>query len=153
MTSFSSVGLAEADFVRRITIQDFILAPFAPYRVTTPDTMIECKDPTCVGLRIHDNIEYTLVPPLNWSAKDKIPTYSSTWKPQFDSAHDWDAFRVDNASTTQIEFSMEESTERFTSLTDCQLYGYPYLALQICLKQGTASNKVILGKVLLNSAD
>lgn len=146
VTTFSLEGVSPPDYIRRVTIQDFVLAPFAPYRVTTPDTFIDCVGQDCVAVRIHDNIEYTMVPPSNWSTKDVIPAYSPTWKGQFDPAHDWDVFTVDNASIIQIEFSMEESTENFTPSTDCQLYGFPYLALQICLKQGTASNNLVLGR-------
>lgn len=127
MTSFSLDNLAPSDFVRRVTIQDLFLAPYAPYRVTHPNKMIQCNGPNCVGFRIHDNIEYTVVPSSNWSAKDVVPYYSSTWKPQFDPAHDWDAFAVENASTIQIEFSGLESTENFTFSTDCRLYGFPIL--------------------------
>lgn len=31
-----------SDFIRRDAIQDFVLAPFAPYRVTSSETMIDC---------------------------------------------------------------------------------------------------------------
>jgi hypothetical protein len=132
------------DFIRKDAIQNFVLAPFAPFRVTIPETMIDCNDPTCVGLRIHDIIEYTLVPPSNWSSNDPVPAYSPTWKSEFDPRDDWDVFTVANASTLQIEFSLL-GNESFDPATDCQIYGYPYLAVQICLKQGTASNILALG--------
>lgn len=112
--------------------------------MTTPETMIDCNDPTCVALRIHDNIEYTLVPPSNWSTNDPVPAYSPTWKSTFDPRDDWDVFTVSNASTLQIEFSVFEN-ESFDPVTDCQIYDYPYLAVQICLKEGVASNFLALG--------
>jgi hypothetical protein len=131
------------DFIRKDAIQDFIVAPSAPFRVTFPEKLIDCRDPTCVGLRIHDIIEYTIVPPAGWSKTDTIPSYSPTWKSEFDPQHNWDVFTVSNASTLQIEFSLDE-TESFQD-TDCQIYGYPYLAVQICMKQGAAPNILAIG--------
>jgi hypothetical protein len=87
------------DFIRKDVIQDFVLASFASFRVTTPETLIDCIDPTCVGLRIHDILEYTIVPPSNWSSNDPVPDYSATWKSDFDPQDDWDVFTVSNAST------------------------------------------------------
>lgn len=132
------------DFIRKDAIQDFMLAPYAPFRVTYPNTTIGCNDPTCVGLRIHDIIEYTLVPPSDWSSNEAVPDYSPTWKAEFDTKHDWDVFTVSNASTLQIEFDSSDS-DSFDNETDCQIYGYPYLAVQICLKQGSAPNILSLG--------
>jgi hypothetical protein len=131
------------DFIRKDVIQDFVLASFASFRVTTPENLIDCNDPTCVGLRIHDILEYTIAPPSNWSSNDPDPEYSATWKSEFDPQHDWDVFTVSNASTLQVEFSLLDS-ESFNS-TDCQIYGYPYLAVQICLKQGVAPNVMSIG--------
>lgn len=132
-----------SDFLSKSSIQDFILAPFAPYRVTNLEHFLDCNGPTCVGIRIHDNIEYTVVT-SNWSREAPVPTYSATWKSEFDSEHgDWDVFTVDNASTLQIEFSTVGPVS-FND-TDCSIYGYPYLAVQICLKQGTAPYIVFLG--------
>ena len=140
------------DWVQKDFIQNFIVAPTASFRVTTPETMIGCRDPTCVALRIHDLLEYTLVPLQNWSTSEPIPSYSSTWKSTFDPIHqDWDVFTVANASTLQIEFS-ELQNESFDPLVDCQIYRYPYLALQICLKQGAEPNILAIGlsiKILL----
>jgi hypothetical protein len=45
------------DFIRRVVIQDFVLASLAPYRVTFPESMIDCNDPSCIAVRIHDNVE------------------------------------------------------------------------------------------------
>lgn len=132
------------DFIRKDAIQDFVLAPFAPFRVTLPNNTIDCNDPSCVGLKIHDNIEYTLVPPSNWSTDDPIPEYSPTWKSDFDPQHDWDVFTVSNASTFQIEFSLNE-TESMDPSVDCQIYGYPYLAVQICLHAGDSPHILKIG--------
>ena len=96
--------------------------------------MIDCSDPSCVAIRIHDNLEYMIVPPSNWSANDPIPDPSPTWGVDFDPAHEWDVFEVFNATTEQIEFSPLESDVTFDVATDCQIYGYRYLALGICLK-------------------
>lgn len=131
------------DFIRRVVIQDFILASLAPYRVTFPESMIDCNDPSCIAVRIHDNVEYTIVPPSNWSIDTSVPTYSSMWKSEFDVNHLWDSLTVDNAVTLQLEFSPPAADVIFES-TECQFYGYPYLALQICLKEGAASNIVLL---------
>ena len=122
-----ALNVTTPDFIRKDVIQDFVLASFASFRVTTPKTLIDCDTPTCVGLRIHDILEYTIVPPSNWSNNDPVPDYSATWKSEFDPQHDWDVFTVSNASTLQIEFSLLDS-EPFNS-TDCQIYGYRYLAV------------------------
>ena len=135
------------DFLRRDAIQNFVVAPFAPFRVTIPKKMIDCNHPTCVALRIHDIVEYTLVPPPNWSRNDLVPEYSPTWKSEFDSQNKWDVFTVANASTLQIEFYVLQA-ESFDPVTDCQIYGCPYLAIQICLKQGSAPNILALGSVV-----
>lgn len=146
-----SLTYSTPDFIRKDAIQDFVLAPFAPYRVTIPETMIDCNDPTCIGLRIHDNIEYTVVPTSNWSDNAPVPDYSPSWKSEFDPGNPWDVFTVANASTLQIEFSLLDSDS--FSPSDCQIYGYPYLAVQICLKQGVAPHILSLGSSFAFSSD
>ena len=147
-----TIAHSEPDYIRRVVNQDFVLAPFADYRVYRPKTLIGCVEPSCLGFRIHDNIEYAIVPPSNWSRKDPVPEYSATWKSEFDPANPtWDVFSVKNASTFQIEFLPLESNVVFNVSSDCHIYGYPYLALQICLRQGISTNVLIIGNLSLFS--
>lgn len=132
------------DWIRRQAIQDFILTPFANYRISRPASLINCDDPDCLGLRIHDNIEYARVPPVNWSHGDMVPPYSPTWRTEFDPGHpDWNVFLVENASTIQIEFAPYKSNNTFLD-SECHIYGYPYLAIQICLSS-LDTNVLIVG--------
>ena len=125
-------------------MQDFVLAAFANYRVTTPDTFFGCHGHNCTGYRIHDNIESARVPPSNWSVNEPVPAYSSTWKHQFDSSN-WNVFQVKNASTIQIEFENKDFVGAKDSLNlACQVYGYPYLALEICLAAGSEANEILI---------
>jgi hypothetical protein len=149
MNATVALTSSSPDFIRRVVIQDFILASLAPYRVTFPESMIDCDDPSCIAVRIHDNVEYTIVPPSNWSKDMAIPEYSSMWKSEFDVNHQWDSLNVDDAVTLQLEFSPLAADVNFES-PDCQIYGYPYLALQICLKEGPAPHTVFLGISQLN---
>src|SRR5436190_1691152 len=91
MTTFNAtnpITLYAPDYIRRQAIQDFVLTPFADYRVSRSESLISgCNEPACLGLRIHDNIEYAVVPPTNWSHKNAVPEYSSTWKTEFDPTH------------------------------------------------------------------
>ena len=147
----SAFDRSTSDFLSKNSIQDFILAPFAPYRAMNLDSFLDCNGPTCIGFRIHDNIEYTIVA-SNWSRQPPVPTYSTTWKSDFDREHgNWDVFTVANASTIQIEFSTVGPV--LFNDTDCSIYGYPYLAVQICLKQGTEPNIVFLGSSSASNAD
>jgi hypothetical protein len=105
MNATLALTASTPDFIRRVVIQDFVLASLAPYRVTFPESMIDCNDPSCIAVRIHDNVEYTIVPPSNWSQDTAVPEYSSMWKSEFDVNHQWDSLRVDNAvrySTTRV---------------------------------------------------
>ena len=134
------------DFIRRVAIQNFILSPLAPYRVTWPDSdqTIDCNDDQCVAVRIHWNIEYTVVIPSIWNPSQPLPQYTDGWKTQFDADHPWTALKVNNASTVQMEFAYPTTSSIFNE-TDCRMYGYPYLAIQICLTSGDASNQMIAG--------
>lgn len=143
MNATLALTASTPDFIRRVVIQDFVLASLAPYRVTFPESMIDCNDPSCIAVRIHDNVEYTIVPPSNWSQDMAVPEYSSMWKSEFDVNHQWDSLTVENAVTLQLEFSPPAADISFES-TECRFYGYPYLALQICLKEGAASHIVLL---------
>lgn len=146
MTTFNATATLSQttpDFIRRTLIEDFVLAPLAPYRITLPQTMIACSDPACVAVRIHDNIEYTIVAPSNFSTNELVPDYSSTWKSEFDKSHDWTVFKVDSATTIQMEFSPLNNDYVFNP-TDCRIYGYPYLALQVCLVQGPDTHLILL---------
>lgn len=136
-------------FIRRTVIEDFILSSLAPYRVTFPDKMIDCNDPSCIAVRIHDNIEYMIVPPSNWSKDMAVPEASSTWKSQFDVNHPWDSLSVDDAVTVQLEFSPLPADVNFEG-HDCRFYGYPYLAMQICVKEGPAPNTIFFGSSQTN---
>ena len=108
--------------------------------------MIGCNDPTCVVIRIHDNIEYTLVTSFNWWSNDPVLIYSSMWTSMFDSRDNWDVFTVVNAIANRFICVRNWILRSDHRLLDIRL---PILAVQICLKQYTASN--ILALRLLNS--
>jgi hypothetical protein len=58
------------DWLRRVTIQDFALAPIAPYRVSFPANKHEISpqcNASCSAVRIHPNIEYNVVLPDAWN--------------------------------------------------------------------------------------
>ena len=146
MTDFNataSISQTTPDFLRRTVIEDYILAPLATYRVTYPSSFIQCSDPSCIGVRIHDNFQYTIAVPANWTANDPIPEPSPTWLATFDPDHQWDSFRVADAMTMQLEFWNVDVAPSFRD-DECQLYGYPFLAIQICFKGGSAQNNMIL---------
>ena len=126
-------------------MQDFVLAAFAPFRVTTPETFVGCHGPNCTGYRMHDFIEYALVPPSNWSVNEPVPGYSPTWKHEFDPSN-WDVFQVKNASAIQIEFKSRNVVgAKDPQNLVCEVYGYPYLALEICLAAGSEDNDILIG--------
>lgn len=135
------------DFIRRAAIQNFILSPLAPYRVTLPNEMINCTDSSCLAVRIHWNIEYTAVPPPTWTTSDPFPDITTDWQTQFDPDHPWTTFKVQNASTVQMEFSYPQQDVVFVG-GECQMYGYPYLAMEICMKQGDMPHQVFVGTQL-----
>jgi len=141
------------DYLRRVAIQDFILAPLAPYRVTLPtaDQTDNC-DSQCIAIRLHWNIEYTIVLPDLFNTTAILPTYSPTWESEFDPNHAWTTLKVNNATTVQMEFSYSGTTDTF-ALEDCQIYGYPFLALQICMKAGNEANRLIAGISLIEIAN
>ena len=133
-------------FLERVIIQERTLASSSSSRTTHIEDFQECRNPTCSGVRIHANLQDIYVPSDTWTPKDGLPTPSLTWRSTFDTSHDWDYFKVDNASTVQIEFSeLLNVTEGFSD-TDCQVYGYPYLALKICLKQDHAPHHILIGE-------
>jgi len=63
----------------------------------------------------------------------------------FDPSHDWDTFRVYNATTALIEYAEMNRSESFID-SDCHIYGYPFLALRICIMNGVAPNALIIGQ-------
>jgi hypothetical protein len=136
------------DFIRRAAIQNFVLSPLAPYRVTLPNEMINCTDSSCLAVRIHWNIEYTAVPPSTWKPGDPLPEITTNWKTQFDPEHPWTTFKVNNASTVQMEFSYPQRNILFVG-DECQIYGYPYLAMEVCMKQADMPHQILVGTLFL----
>jgi hypothetical protein len=67
---------------------------------------------------------------------------------EFDPAHNWETFKVHSARTTRIEFAEIGRSESFGQ-SDCQVYGYPFLAMKICLKEGAESHILIIGELSL----
>jgi hypothetical protein len=148
-TSWMSITIP--DFARRTLIEDFILAPLAPYRIfSTNDHMIDCSATNCTAYRIHDNLQYTIVPPANWTeSSPALPQSQPEWMEEFDATHpDWTMFAVQNASTIQIEIASFPSTTVFDD-DDCVYYGFPYLSLRICMIQVGQPNILVLGTLLI----
>jgi hypothetical protein len=138
------------DFFRRMSIQNFALAPIAPYRLSFPvdkhEISADCNT-SCSAVRIHTNIEYTVVLPYAWKRGEKIPAIKPNWKSAFDPTHQqWTNFKVHNASTLQVEVSFPNVSAADIFLdNECQTYGYPYLAMRMCLKQGAKPHQLIAG--------
>jgi hypothetical protein len=139
------------DFTRRNLIQNFALAPIASYRLSFPkdDISSDCNA-SCTAVRIHANIEYTVVLPDTWEPGEAIPETDPDWKTEFDPMHkQWTDLIVHNSSTVQMEVSfLDDSGESVFIDDDCQIYGYPYLAVRICLKYGDELNILIAGTIL-----
>jgi hypothetical protein len=133
-------------FLQRVVIQDQRLARSSPYHITIPSDRINCTESTCNSVRIHPNFEDIFVPPHDWSDSEGV-TPNPTWKSEFDPEHDqWQIFTVNNGSTVQIEFADLDDSNSIND-SDCHVYGYRYLALQVCLKQRAEPNSIIVGKM------
>lgn len=139
------------DYVRRILIQKFALAPIAPYRLSFPtDEVSSDCNASCTAVRIHANIEYTVVLPDTWKPGETIPAINPNWKSAFDPMHpQWTNFKANNASTVQMEITFSDNDAENVFLDDdCQIFGYPYLAIRICLRYGANTNQLIAGTTL-----
>jgi hypothetical protein len=73
---------------------------------------------------------------------DGVPKENTTWKSTFDPDHDWDSFRV-NASIIQVEYAIMNKSEDFSD-HECEIYGYPFLAMRLYLKQ-IMMNGILIG--------
>jgi hypothetical protein len=126
----------------RIIIQELMLGYTNPFKITFPEQSFNCSELSCSSVRIHSALESVLVPPSNWSKMDGVPKENATWKSTFDPDHDWDTFRV-NASTAQVEYAIMNKSEDFND-HECETYGYPFLAMRLCLKQ-IMTNGILIG--------
>jgi len=80
--------------------------------------------------------------------EDPVPVASPTWKHDFDPS-DWQIFQVHNASTIQVEFeNMGYAGAGDLDTMKCELYGFPYLAFEICIAKLEADNHIVVGKDL-----
>ena len=142
---------AANDYLRRIAMQKFPIAPIATYRLSFPCGKAEvtehCDENSCYAVRIHDNIERLIVLPDHWTRGQAIPKVPPNWKSDFDPTYrQWTNLQVHNASTLQMEISFPQATAADLFFKgECQVYGYPYLALRICLQHGSSSNELIAG--------
>ena len=139
------------DYLRRIAMQKFPIAPIATYRLSFPcgksEVTEHCDPKSCYAVRIHDNIERLIVLPDHWTHGQAIPKVPPNWKSDFDPTYrQWTNLQVHNASTLQMEISFPQATAADLFFKgECQVYGYPYLALRICLQHGSSSNELIAG--------
>jgi hypothetical protein len=126
----------------RIIIQELMLGFTNPFKITFPEQSFNCSELSCSSVRFHSTLESVRVRPLNWSTMDGVPEENAAWKSTFDPGHDWDTFRV-NASTVQVEYAIMNESEDFSD-HECETYGYPFLAMRLCLKQ-TMTNGILIG--------
>jgi hypothetical protein len=113
-----------------------------PFKITFPEESFNCSEMSCSSIRFHSPLQSVRVRPENSSNIDVVPNETVTWKSTFDPSHDWDTFRV-NASTTQVEYAIMNKSEEFSD-HECETYGYPFLAIRLCLKQ-TMINGILIG--------
>ena len=128
----------------RVKIQEFMLSHTNPFKITFPEKFFNCSEPSCASVRIHSALEaITLLPDNNKSADG----HPNNWTETFDSEFPWDTFRV-NANATLIEYAILNETEE---LYNCNVYGYPFNAFKVCLKDYWENHIIVCEDSFLKS--